>query len=124
MFYQQLEALVGDRQYVIYGDPAYPLRPLLHRPFGGASLSEEQQDFNSAMSKVRQAVEWGFGKVCSQFSFTDFKKNQKLLLQDVGGMYLAAVILTNCHTCLYGSQTSHYFGVDPPELETYLGCHC
>ena len=32
-----------------------------------------------------------------------------------------AQILTNCHTCLYGNQTSQYFDVMPPELENYLG---
>lgn len=36
-FYQQLEELVAGHQYVLYGDPAYPLRPLLCQPYGGAS---------------------------------------------------------------------------------------
>lgn len=73
------------------------------------------------MSALRQSVEWGFGKVINEFAFLDFKKNQKLLLQDVGTMYRTAVILTNCHTCLYGSQTAQYFEVNPPLLENYLG---
>lgn len=33
------------------------------------------------------------------------------------------VILWNyncCHTCLYGSQTTEFFAVDPPTLEEYL----
>lgn len=119
-FYEQLEEFLGDHHYVLYGDPAYPLRPLLCRPYGGTSLAEEQQTFNKRMSTVRQAVEWGFGKVSSTFAFVDFKKNQKILLQNVGGMYQAAVILTNCSACLYGNQTSLLFAVDPPSLEAYL----
>jgi hypothetical protein len=36
---------------------------------------------------MREAVEWGFGKIISDFAFLDFKKNLKLLLQNVGIMY-------------------------------------
>ncbi|GLH02445.1 uncharacterized protein GBIM_08458 [Gryllus bimaculatus] len=92
-----------DKQYVIYGDSGYPKRQLLLRPFQGRNISEDQQSFNAAMSGLRQSVEWGFAKVVNEFAFIDFKKNQKLLLQDVGSMYKIAV-LSNCHTCLYGSQ--------------------
>lgn len=118
--YEKLEDLNGDHQFVLYGDPAYPLRPLLMKPYGGAKLTKEQEDFNAAMSTVRQAVEWGFGKVISEFAFLDFKKNQKILLQAVPRMYRVAVLLTNCHACMYGNQVSSYFGVNPPCLFDYL----
>ncbi|XP_029831683.2 uncharacterized protein LOC115316464 [Ixodes scapularis] len=107
--YDKLERLVQGSTFTIYGDPAYPLRPLLMRPYAGVSLTAQQQEFNRAMSTVRQAVEWGFGKTLSLFSFVDFKKNQKLLLQNVPQMYRVATILTNCHTCLYGSQVAMFF---------------
>jgi hypothetical protein len=29
-------------------------------------------------------------------------------------------ILRNCHVCLYGSKTSHYFEVIPPTLYEYM----
>lgn len=106
--------------YIIYGDPAYGLSRNILAPFRGAHLSPEQQDFNRAMSKVRVSVEWAFGKITQYFAYLDFKKNNKILLQPVGKYYLVATILTNCHTCLYGSQTSTFFNVSPPELETYL----
>lgn len=83
-------------------------------------ITPEQQQFNLQMSTVRQAVEWGFGKVVQLFAFLDFKKNQKLLLQDISNMYNAAVLLSNCHTCLYGGVINKYFNADPPSLETYL----
>lgn len=73
------------------------------------------------MKIIRANVEWGFQKIISQFAFLDFKKNQKLLLQELESMYMVAVILINCHTTLYGSQTSHYFNLMPPSLEEYLG---
>ena len=106
--------------YVIYGDPAYGLTRNILAPFRGVRLTDDQQEFNSRMTKLRVSVEWGFGKICQLFAFLDFKKNLKILLQPIGKYYLVAAVLANCHTCLYGSQTSTFFGLDPPELEDYL----
>ena len=106
--------------YSLYGDPAYPLRPHLIGPFKGAALSEDEKAFNKRMSAVRISVEWIFGKIISLFAFLDYKKNNKLYLQPVGKYYLIGALLTNVHTCLYGSETSTFFNIDPPELEDYL----
>lgn len=72
------------------------------------------------MSSVRECVEWGFGKVVSLFAFLDWKKGLRMGLSPAGKFYIVGVILTNCHTCLYGSQTSSFFGVESPSLEEYL----
>ena len=109
----------GD-PYVIYGDPAYPVRRHILAPFRGAQLTPAEQNFNAAMSAVRTSVEWGNGKIIKYFAFLDFSKNMKVLLQPVGKLYIVAALLVNCHTCLYGSQTTQVFAVDAPELETYL----
>ena len=106
--------------YVLYGDPAYGLSQAVLASFRGADLSARQKQFNTRMSKVRTSVAWGFGKICQYFSFLDFKKNLKILLQPVGKYYIVASILVNCHTCLYGSVTTNYFGIEPPRLENYL----
>jgi hypothetical protein len=74
---------------------------------------------NQEMPRAREAVEWGFGKIAVEFACFGFKKNLKLFLQPVGKIYYVCAILSNFHTCLYGSQTSEYFGVLPPDLETY-----
>lgn len=116
----KMKKLVQDQKYVIYGDPAYPLGRFLYKPHRGAVLTQSEVDFNKAMSTVRQAVEWGFGKVITEFAFLDFKKNQKILLQRVPLMYKVGTILANCHTCLYGSQVTQFFHTDPPALEDYL----
>lgn len=121
--YSKLEKLVNNEDFVIYGDPAYPLRPLLMKPYGGCRKTPEQEAFNFSMSRVRQAVEWRFGKVVAEFAFLDFKKNQKLLWQQVEEMYKVGTIFTNCHTIIYGSQVSTYFGLDPPPLREYLEPH-
>jgi hypothetical protein len=110
----------NGQPYIIYGDPAYGLSANILAPFRGANLSRQQRDFNKSMSQVRISVEWAFGKICQYFSYVDFKRNSKVLLQPVAKYYLVATLLTNCHTCLYGSLTTTFFGVDPPSLETYL----
>ena len=97
----------------LYSDLAYGVHWYLLSPFCGAQLMQEQNPFNKRMSVDRECVEWGFGKISGNFAFLDFKKNLKLLLQPVGCYYLVGSLLTNVHTCLYGSQTSSYFGMDP-----------
>ncbi|KAJ8933500.1 hypothetical protein NQ314_013965 [Rhamnusium bicolor] len=122
-FYQQLEAkarLPNGNNFVIYGDQAYGIRELLLCPFPGHRINEDQQNFNTSMSTLRVAVEWSFSKLVAEFAFLDFKKNQKLLLQNVEAMYKTATILTNCHSCLYGNQTSTFFNIEPVPLEIYL----
>lgn len=122
--YEELETIPRNDQnerYILYGDAAYGIRELLLGPYTGANLQPYQRNFNNSMKPLRIAVEWGFQKVVAQFAFIDFRKNQKLLLQDVESMYKVAVLLTNCHTCLYSSETAQYFDVVPPTLEEYLG---
>ena len=72
------------------------------------------------MSNIRLPVEWAFGKVSQLWGFIDYDKNLKLYQQQVAKFYLNAVLLTNCHSCLYGCETSLYFGVPTPDLEDYL----
>ena len=77
--YNQLEESArfpNGESFVIYGDQAYGIRELLITPFRNrAGLTSEQQEFNTRMSQVRIAVEWGFGKIIGEFAFLDFKKN-------------------------------------------------
>ena len=109
-----------NKPLCLYGDSAYPLSPYLMCPYKNSVLTDEQQAFNTGVSSGREAVEWGFGKIVQLFAFVDFRKNQKLYLQPVGKYYRVATLLTNCHTCLYGSQVSTYFGMNPPHITDYL----
>lgn len=104
----------------MYSDSGYPLRKYLIVPFKGI-VSRRKKRVNKRMSKLRVTVEWGYAKVIQLFPFLDFKKNIKIYKQQVGNYYKVGTLLTNCHTCLYGSQVSEYFECDPPELEVYLG---
>ena len=90
----------------IYGEPAYPHRLHLQRPFQRrAGLTEEEQAFNQSMSQVRVSVEWVFGDIVNYFKFTDFKKNLKIGLSSVGKIYSVCAVLRNALTCLHGSNT-------------------
>ena len=62
------------------------------------------------MSEVRVSVEWLFGDILNYFKFLDFKKNLKIGLNAVGKMYIVCALLNNARSCLYGLQTSNYFG--------------
>lgn len=104
----------------IYGDPAYPLRPNLIAPFRYGILTPQMQAFNAAMSNVRTSVEWLFGDVINYFKFLDFKKNLKIGLSSIGKMYVVCALLRNALTCLYGNETSEYFGLQPPQLQDYF----
>lgn len=106
--------------FCLYGDEGYPLKRQLIRPYSNSTLTEMQKTFNSQMSSVRQCVEWSFSKIVQQFAFVDFKKNQKLYLQPVGKYYIIATLLTNAHTCLYGSTTSTYFDIESVNLFEYF----
>ncbi|ETM39592.1 hypothetical protein L914_14264 [Phytophthora nicotianae] len=47
----------GDNtSYCIYGDPACPLKPNLQVGFKGSKLTEAQNEFNAAMSKLETAL--------------------------------------------------------------------
>ena len=72
------------------------------------------------MSKVCISVEWLFGDIINYFKFLDFKKYLKIGLSAVGKMYIVCALLRNAHTCLYNSNTSEFFEIDPPRLDEYF----
>ena len=117
---QQFSHDTNGSPLCIYGDPAYPLRLQLQAPFRGARLTPLQMAWNQSMSEVRVAVEWVFGDVINYFKFLDFKKNLKICLSAVGKMYVTCSLLHNARVCLYGSNTSNYFDISPPNIENYF----
>lgn len=103
----------------LYGDSGYPLRKFLITPFKG-TLNRNERIVNKQMSSLRIAAEWGFSKILTLFPFIDFKKNLKVCNEKVAKFYKVSAILSNCHTCVYGSQVCDYFELNPPTLEEYL----
>ncbi|KIJ31630.1 hypothetical protein M422DRAFT_98767, partial [Sphaerobolus stellatus SS14] len=103
----------------IYGDPAYTVSAHIMSPFKGPVITPEEQAFNSAMSRVREPVEWLFKEVTQQFTLLDFSGSQKILLTPCGLFYLVAILLCNAHTILHHPQIPQYFACPPPSLHEY-----
>ena len=80
----------GGETLWLYGDPAYPHRVHLQRPF--------------------VSVEWVFGD----------KKNLKTGLSSVGNIYSVCALLQNALACLHSSNTAKYFNLHPPALNEYF----
>ena len=72
------------------------------------------------MSSVRVSTEWIFGDIINFFKFLDFNKNLKIQLSAVGKTYITCTLLQNARSCLYGSTTSEFFGLDPPKIDEYF----
>ncbi|CAM9990848.1 unnamed protein product [Discosporangium mesarthrocarpum] len=87
-----------------------------------AGLSETQSQENEDMS-VWVGVENALGKVCNLWGYLDHKRNLKSIQNFVGDLYLVGVLLTNIHTCKYGSQLREYYCELPPSMEAYFQLH-
>ena len=129
----QFESCCGapnqPNHYYMFGDPAYAMCDYIIKPFGGSRTSKRTRRFNAKMAKVCIMVEWSFGKISSLWGL--FRDKYRLQVYagrtagapSIGDWFNVAAILTNCHSCLYGSNASRYTGVPTPSLESYLCAH-
>jgi hypothetical protein len=83
-------------------------------------LNNAEASFNVSMSSARIPNEWGFGKVRANWAYLDYHKGMRPYMNDISRYWPVAQMLTNLHTCCYGSQTSTYFQVEPPSMAVYL----
>jgi len=109
----------GRRKLQLYGDKAYIHQPYIMSPYLGYT-NERQAFFNKRMSGARIVVENSFDLTQTLWIFNAFKTQMKVGLQPVGNLYLAAILLTNCYTCLRGNQIGSRFAMRPPSLSEYL----
>ncbi len=73
------------------------------------------------MNGVRVVVEWSYADIYNLWRMMQFNKQLKTGVGNIGVYFNVAVLLTNCYTCIKGSNmTSSYFNVNPPSLEDYL----
>jgi hypothetical protein len=109
-------------EYFAYADQGYSPRAQLMVPFKGAVLEPYQRYFNVSMSSVRIAVEWGFGRVSSLWSFTASAKMMASLKSPTGSYFKVAVLLTNIRTCLdeHNQISEKFEECKPPSLREYL----
>jgi hypothetical protein len=108
----------SDDHY-IFGDPAYPKSDVLLSPYDKIDLLPDQITFNLRMSAVHESVEWEFADIIQLWASLNLVSMQKLFLNPIGIQFRVCTLLTNIHTCIYGSQASHYFNCCPPSLDRY-----
>lgn len=114
--------LIGEKQYCIYGDAAYRLRPWLCTAFPRRTATEGQIAFNKSMNAVRTCVEWSYAELKQSFTAVDFRRATKIRQAPIAQIYICAGLLHNFRVCLgYGGQTAHYFMLRAPTLEEYVG---
>jgi hypothetical protein len=107
--------------YVLFGDQGYHTSAYMASPWKGAFLTPEQLQFNNAMSPVRVAVEWQFGRIIQYWHYLDLRSAMKVFETPVARLYMAGVLLSNCDTCIQGgNQTSRFLDLSPPMLHEYL----
>lgn len=74
--------------------------------------------FNQLLASLRIPVEWSFGRVRQLWA--GVVGMRKIRETPIAKWYHIAVLLTNCYTCMYGSECSDYYGILPPLLSEYL----
>ena len=115
-----LMRVVGEDLWV-YGDPIFARSEHVQKAFPHVEITAEQRIYNMSMNKPRTTVEHAIGLSVRHWAFVDFQKQQKLYWTRPGMLYLNAVFMTNCRTCINGgNQVSDYFDYSAPELRQYL----
>ena len=111
----------NGKSLYIYGDPAYGEHgPIISGLKRVETLSEADQDLNTTMAKYRECVEWAIGKISVLWRQFDLSYTNRIFRSSIGIHYLVAVILTNVHSIMYGSQTQKLYNFPPPSLDEYF----
>lgn len=79
------------------------------------------QGFESGMSSLRVATNWGFRRVVNLWAFTSAKRQLRMYQKYNEYIFPMAVLLTNLQCCFYGNQIGKYYECKPPTAEEYLG---
>jgi nuclease HARBI1 len=98
----------NERKYKMYGDSAYYEDDYMETGNG------------RGMSACRESIEWRYRDLKQYWKYCDYKHCLQLRKQPVGKIVLVAMILSNAHCCMYGSEITSYFDLAPPEFEHWI----
>lgn len=84
----------------LFGDPAYGLNGQIISPFPKSGLTDDQQEWNIQMSKVRIEVEHDFALMTNNWQFLGAKGKLHIFLSPVVRYYCVGVLLPNALVCL------------------------
>ena len=105
----------------LFGDQAYSAHTYIKAPWPETAILPHRKQFNRSIQAARISVENLFGLCASRWTANAFKWNLRMGNMAVANYWQVAVLLTNCCTCLQGSnQISSQFGVAPPSIDEYL----
>jgi hypothetical protein len=99
----------GVDVYSLYGDPAYPQSQYIVGGHRNPAPNSIEGQWNTAMSKVRICVEWGFKEITQVWTFLDFRQKMKIFKFPVAKYYIIGAFLVNIRNCFYSNQTASYF---------------
>jgi nuclease HARBI1 len=100
--YEELSAalLVDGKQFCIYGDAAYVLRPFLQVGFPTVNADPETAIYTAKMNSIRIAVEWTYKDIKQNWTSIDYKRKLKVREAPIAINYLCGVLLWNFRVCL------------------------
>jgi hypothetical protein len=114
----------NEEQYSMFGDNIFLPKSHLDVKHGGEPymLTDRQLQENFARPRARVSIEWNYGSTSSLFRYVSHTANNKVCGggSNIALAYFTAVLLKNCHVCLYHSETSNFFDIAPPTLEEYM----
>lgn len=112
---------IDGKQYCIYGDQAYVLRPWMQVGYPRRQATPEQLRYNAEMNAARIAVEWSYGEVKASWATQDYARKLQTGTVPVGKLYILCVLLRNFKTCLgHSTIATGHFQCTPPTLEQYI----
>jgi nuclease HARBI1 len=113
--------LVDGKQFCIYEDAAYVLRPFLQVGFPTVNADPETAVYNSEMNSVRIAVELTYKDIKQNWTSKDYKRKLKVREAPIAINYLCGVLLWNFRVFLgYGGEVLTYINCPASSLTSYL----
>lgn len=113
--------LIDGRQFYLYGDAAYMIRPWLQTAFPRVGATEEQLEYDTGTSAVRVSVEWNYKDVKQMWTINDFSRALKVRKSPIALLYISSALLWNMKICIeQGGQLVSFYNIAPPTLRRYL----
>ena len=107
--------------FALYGDPAYPMSPVLSKPFvSGATITVGQRIYNYYGARARVTVEWYFGDLKQYWSTVCHWKLFRLHAVPCPRYMRVAAFFTNCLNCHFPNRGEKYFDCKPPSMPAYF----
>lgn len=107
-------------RYKLYADKIFNSCQLVTAAYSRRQgpLTNWMHTLNRIMSPIRVSIEWSFGKIVTRAKHAEYR--QFIQQSPVNRIYNLSVLLANCNTCLYGNQSTLWFGLAPPTLHDYM----